>query len=315
MKKLLVILIAILPLLVHAQTTEIFYDQNWKPCTQEKARYRTLLEKTDSGWWRRDFSTYNGQVLKRGLYRDSTCNVINGTLQQYYANGIPSSVERRVKGKIEGHLLRYYPDGMLMDSGYYQNHKQVGVRMLWHRNGYPSDSITRTNDSTLVVVNWFDDGSPAAAGYRVHDRRQGKWQYFHPTGKQAGVVIYDKDKAISKTYYNEDGGAQPDTAAANREAVFKKKGMEGWRNYLRNNTAWPAGFRLANVTQVTINMLFCVNEEGKITNAEVLMPFHPVFDKEALKIILQSPDWLPAIEHNRTVKAWRRQPLTFEQQQ
>ena len=315
MKKIIALLIVILPLLTNAQVTETYYDYNWKPCTKEVARYRTLLDKTDSGWWRRDFSAYNGQVIKVGLYRDSTCKVINGTVQQFYANGNLSSIERRVKGKLEGHRLQFFPEGVMMDSGFYQNHKQVGIRIIWHRNGYMSDSMTRLNDSTVVVVNWFDDGVPAAAGYHVNDRQHGKWQYFHHNGKLAGQVQYDKEKIVSRTYYNEDGSEQPDTAAANREAEFKKKGMEGWRNYLRYSTAWPSGYKLANIEQVTIDVLFCVNEEGKITSAEVIYPFHPVFDKEALKIIQKSPDWLPGIQHNRNVKSWRRQPITFVQQE
>ena len=164
------------------------------------------------------------------------------------------------------------------------------------------------------MVSWFDDGNPAASGYKVNDQKKGKWQYFHHNGKQAGQVLYDKDSAITQTYYNEDGSLQTDIGAANREATFKKKGMEGWQTYLKNSTAWPAGYKLANTNKVTVDILFCINEEGKIKEVEVLMPFHPVFDKEALKIIQQSPAWLPAVQHNRKVKAWRRQPLTFVQQ-
>jgi TonB family protein len=308
------LILILFPLSVFSQPVETYYDYNWKPCNKEKASYYSLLEKTDSGWWRRDFYANTMQVQMRGLYRDSTCKVANGTIQRYHSNGYLSSIEKRVKGKLEGQRLQYYTNGVLMDSAFYQNHKQVGVRMQWHRNGYSADSSTRINDSTLVQVQWFDDGSPAASGYRVLDKQQGKWQYLHRNGKLAGVVVYNQDKIVSAAYYNEDGSLQIDTATVNKEAVFKKKGMEGWQNYLSNNTAWPYGYKLTNVNQVTVSIQFCVNEEGKVTEAEVVIPFHPVFDKEALKIIQQSPAWVPALQHNRKVKAWRRQPITFLQQ-
>ncbi len=315
MKKILFAIALLITIRGAAQITEAYYDYNWKPVSSDKAQYFTLLKKTDSGWYRNDYLISNKQIVRKALYNDSACKTINGTALQYHANGNLSSAEQRKQGKLTGLRLQYYSNGMLMDSAYYENGKQTGTRIFWHRTGYPSDSITRLNDSTLVVVQWFDDGSPAAGGYMVNDRMQGKWQYFHHNGKRSGQVEYDKDKVVRCEYYNEDGSPQTDTAAANREAVFKKKGMEGWRNYLEQNTRWPQGVRLMNVTQVTVTVVFCVNEAGKVTDAEVLLPVHPVFDKEAIKIMEQSPAWLPAIKHNRKIKAWRRQPVTFVQQE
>jgi hypothetical protein len=50
-----------------------------------------------------------------------------------------------------------------------------------------------------------------------------------------------------------------------------------------------------------------------VTDAEVYMPFHEEFDRIALKIIKNSPAWLPAISNNRKVKVYRLQPITFTQ--
>ena len=66
-------------------------------------------------------------------------------------------------------------------------------------------------------------------------------------------------------------------------------------------------------------LLFCIFSfaqftiSGKVIDAEVSLPFHPEFDKIALSIIKDSPAWTPATAHNRKVKAYRRQPITFAQ--
>jgi outer membrane biosynthesis protein TonB len=56
-----------------------------------------------------------------------------------------------------------------------------------------------------------------------------------------------------------------------------------------------------------------VDEEGTIQDAEVTGSLHPDFDKVALEAIKNSPKWIPAIDHNRKIKAYRRQPVTFAQ--
>jgi hypothetical protein len=57
-----------------------------------------------------------------------------------------------------------------------------------------------------------------------------------------------------------------------------------------------------------------IDEEGKVQNLYVSIPFHPVFDKIALRMVQESPKWLPAISHNRTVSTWFTQPVSFVQE-
>ena len=76
---------------------------------------------------------------------------------------------------------------------------------------------------------------------------------------------------------------------------------------------WPPDFRFSEAAAITVGVDFTVDENGKIKDAEVSVPFHPTFDKTALRIVENSPAWQPAREHNRYVVAYRRQPITFAQ--
>ncbi|HNR16733.1 MAG TPA: energy transducer TonB [Chitinophagaceae bacterium] len=311
MKNFILIITQCIAVTLTAQTTEAYYDFFWKPCEPGLARFYSTVQKTDSGWLRHDYFITSSTLQMRALYADKECKIKNGEAVYFHANGQLQARGRFVNDKREGIYTRYHPNGMMSDSGFYQNDNSTGIRYRWHSNGYVADSITRVNDSTEVQVSWFDDGSINAAGYLLNNELNGKWKYWHRNGTAAGEEVYDKRKVISKTYYNEDGSAQPDTALANSDAVFKNGGQQGWRRYLEKNVRWPENYQLVNTTQVTVGVSFSIDENGKVGDVELYVPFHPVFDKAAEEIIRKSPDWKPAMRNNRKTKAWYRQPLTF----
>jgi protein TonB len=56
---------------------------------------------------------------------------------------------------------------------------------------------------------------------------------------------------------------------------------------------------------------FVIDTEGKVTNVTLQKSSGTELDKEVLQIFQSSPVWIPAIQHNRRVKAYRRQPVKF----
>lgn len=251
----------------------------------------------------------------QALYEDKDCKINNGNMYYFHSNGNPSQQGRMLHGKREGVCVSYHFNGVMADSACFHNDLPTGSRMMWHPNGYMADSIYHIKDSIDVHIQWFDDGAPAAGGYEVMGKPDGKWKYYHHNGTLAGEVMYNKGKITSCNYFNEDGSPQPDTAKANSEARFKKGGDKGWLNYLHKNLYWPENLGFSEDGVVTVGVSFVITEEGKITDAKVYLPFHIEFDKIALKIINNSPDWQPTIKHNRRVKQYIRQPVSFLQEE
>ncbi len=295
------------------QKTEVYYDFFWQPCEPSLACFYSTLEKTDSGWLRHDYYTSNRMLQMRALYEDIECKIQNGYAIYFYANGNISTAGRRIHGKREGVCVQYHSNGMIADSATYHDDIPVGTRHRWHRNGYPADSIAHLNDSIDVHIRWFDNGSPESGGYILRGKMHGKWRFYHRNGTLAGDELYQNGIVISKTYFNEDGSAQPDTTKANTEASFKSGGETGWRRYLQNKVQWPEGYELANTNMITVGVSFCIDENGKTTDIEMSIPFHPIFDATAMEIIRKSPLWKPAIRNNRKMKTWFSQPITFQQ--
>ena len=125
-------------------------------------------------------------------------------------------------------------------------------------------------------------------------------------------MIYYKGKRISAEYFDENGKKISDTSLVNRKATLKG-GNEAWKKYLEKNLYWPSGLKFSTAAQVTVGVSFVIDENGKVIDAEVYIPFHEEFDRIALKIVKNSPQWLPSISHNRKIKTYLRQPITFTQ--
>jgi TonB family protein len=213
--------------------------------------------------------------------------------------------------KQEGVCVQYHSNGMMSDSGFYKEGKQIGYRLRWYNDGMILDSTATINDSIKVQYSWFDNGVMASGGYLLNDKGYQKWKYYNPFGALTAVVQYDKGKVVSKEYYNTDGTVLADTS--DTEAVFSKGGSAGWRKYLERAVAWPNRLKLVNTDRITVGVEFTINEQGKITDVHVLNPVHPEIDRAAVQAIENSPKWVAARQFNRNVKQKLRQPLIFAQ--
>jgi antitoxin component YwqK of YwqJK toxin-antitoxin module len=305
----------LIPLLnvAFAQTSVTFYDYQWQVCEASTARFYSEVEKTDSGWRRIDYyiSTQKPQMV--ALFKDSGCKILNGNVSYYFPNGLPDAAGRKINNKEEGIYIRWHPNGMMADSANYINGKFLGSHLWWHQNGMMSDSMSRINDSTILSASWFDNGNPDNYGFYINGKKSGKWNYFHRNGNKAAIEINEAGKCVSVEYFNEDGSVLTDTTKSRRVESFKG-GIKKWHDYLADKTFWPPSYELTNTDKVTVVVRFTLNEDGKVENAYVSVPFHELFDKIALDVINKSPVWSPKINHNRRVKQALAQPLTFYQE-
>lgn len=294
-----------------AQVKETYYDALFKRCDASRASYYSLVNKTDSGWLREDYFISTKKLQMKALYEDSACKIIHGTAAWYYGNGQVSTFGQMKHNKQEGVCVQYHSNGMMSDSGFYREGKQIGYRLRWHPDGMIADSIAVINDSLKVQYSWFDNGQMSSGGYLLHNKGYQKWKFYNSFGVLASIVHFAEGKVVAKEYYNADGTPLADTSDV--EASFSKGGMAGWQKYLQRSLAWPSRLRLVNTNMVTVVVSYTISEQGKITDIEVVNPFHPEIDRAAINVVMNSPRWVPARQFNRNVKQKFRQPLTFAQ--
>lgn len=300
---------------IYCQPIREYYDYNWKPCTIDLASFYSTIESTDSGYWRKDYFIASNQLQMQALFEDPACKIHKGPYYYFYSNGNLNMSGQRNGSKYEGPCVSYWSNGMIRDSSFYQSGQKKGASLSWHNNGIMHDSSIAVNDTLSIYLSWHFDGTPAIGGYYAFGKKHGIWKYFHPNGQEAAELVYDHGRSISKKYFSENGDLLPDTATAkfNHDARFRRGG-DDWLNYVYKNIYWPTGYKLENTDKVTVIVSFTVNEEGKVEDVEMEIPFYPEFDKIALEAIRKSPAWKPALLENTRIRDYYRQGITFTQE-
>lgn len=294
------------------QKTEKYFDYRWHETDASHARFYTLIEKTDSGWLRKNYFIHSLTLQMDGLYLDSACRIASGTFRYIHPTRFIQSKGVYRNGKKHGLWLSYYSDGILSDSTAYDNGNPVGIRTGWYHNGYMRDSASYNRDGSGMETAWFDDGNPSsvgrfAAGYKKH----GRWNYFYRSGGISATEIYDaQGHIIEKKFYDEKGALLADTSDTDREAAFPG-GQKAWADYLSRALYFPEQSIVNSGDEATVVVTATIGDDGRVTDAEVEIPFYPAFDKIALNALLQSPIWVPAMDHHRKVGSVIRQPITF----
>lgn len=73
-----------------------------------------------------------------------------------------------------------------------------------------------------------------------------------------------------------------------------------FKDFVKENIQYPAS-GLEDKIKGTVKLKFTIELNGDISNMEVLKSLGEDFDNEAIRLVLEGPDWEPAIENDSTV--------------
>lgn len=96
------------------------------------------------------------------------------------------------------------------------------------------------------------------------------------------------------------------------EAAFPG-GSLGWRKYLENNlNAEVPVINGARPRTYTVVIQFIVDTAGNLSDFKPLTNHRFGMEQEVIRVISKGPKWEPAMYNGRKVKAYRKQPVTFQ---
>jgi periplasmic protein TonB len=174
--------------------------------------------------------------------------------------------------------------------------KQMHGRVIqYHRNGYI--------DSTGKIIN---------------GRHDGDWYFYNDSGKVIYRKSYEAGKlANTRDYLKEQANKVPgDTATTftivEIESEFKG-GINQWIKYMQKNLVYPER-AIQLKKQGSVMVQFIVDKDGSVSDVEVFKSVEFSLDREALRMIRQSPKWQPALQNGKPVKSYKRQPIGFRMQ-
>ncbi len=124
-----------------------------------------------------------------------------------------------------------------------------------------------------------------------------------------GIVGEETDGTSKEVKPIKKEPEEPVSIGLQREAKFSGS----WENFLRRNlnANVPAdnGARAGNHT---IIIQFVVDIEGNVSDIKPITNLGYGMEQEAIRVLRKATKWEPAIQNGRAVKAYRRQPITFQ---
>ena len=134
-------------------------------------------------------------------------------------------------------------------------------------------------------------------------------------GKSGVIVISSKNeiKSNSKDLYLEEMKVDDNIifTKAEVEATFPG-GEKQWIKFLEGtlNPNVPVRNK-APLGTYTVVIQFVVDKSGKLSDFKAITYHGYGMEEECIRVLKLSPNWLPAIQNGRNVKAYRKQPITF----
>lgn len=126
----------------------------------------------------------------------------------------------------------------------------------------------------------------------------------------ATPVVIDEGKKIVEVKKEDDENKIFDKV----EIEAKFPGGDGkWRQYLERNLVAnvPVDNGAPEGTYTTV-IQFVVDKEGNISDVRKMTSHGYGMEEEAMRVIKKGPKWDPAVQNGRQVKAYRKQPITFQ---
>ena len=90
-------------------------------------------------------------------------------------------------------------------------------------------------------------------------------------------------------------------------------GQTGMMKYLSDNIKYPEEAQEAGI-EGRVFTRFVINEDGSVSDVEILRGVHPLLDAEAIRVVKTMPKWTPARQDGKTVKVKYALPLVFRLQ-
>jgi len=221
---------------------------------------------------------------------------------------------KKFKAGTDWGIIDYYLSGKVQSTGLYSDDScniQNGAFAWYSEDG----NVNHTSHYKEGKINgpeirYYNNGNKQLEGNYTMGQEEGEWVGYYQSGKVSGKAQYKEGKQIAGSFFNEDGTANRNIRVFNKPAEYPS-GMKAMGPYLSTNLVYPEKAQKKNI-QGTVIIQFIVTKEGNITDVSVAKPVDPLLDKEAMRVIKQMPQWVPAIMGGRYVQSYIKQPITFK---
>ncbi|WP_336515739.1 TonB family protein [Pollutibacter soli] len=295
-------------------TTIRFLNSQYQQAEETGARYKTRMVKTktpDGNWSVNDYYFENRKLMIRSFFSDSTMTNATGVYEVFDSKGNKLISGNYVNNNKNGAWKYWHNNGRINDSVVYENGNIVGIRKGFYNDGTLRDSAFYNKNGNGNQISWHTNGAKRSEGQLVNSAKTGQWKFYFKSGKIAAEQLYATDSVVSMRCFDEEGNIVNDDCVDEKLAQFPN-GMDGWRKYITKKVSAYRKQLKQEGRPGTVYVSFIVGVDGKVEDAKVEDPKGIYLEDFALQIILTSPQWTPARQHNLPVRSYYRQPITFK---
>jgi len=303
-----------------ADSLVYYYDKSGRvaPSRDSADYYRVILPpdtNIDKDLYR-VYDYYANGKLKRVATSLNT-NVfpsLDGVCMHYYRNGKRKEVSQYKNGQLVGNVVDYYPNGKLyaifkvegMTYGYYNSYYRGYLPSADFRYRFYVEEL-RDSIGKLLVQNGnghfigFDDEFQKITeeGDLKNHKKEGQWKgLIADSGKF--VCVFHKDELKSGMSYL-NSGHQYNFKQFAVNAVFTD-GIDEFYRYIKYHLQYPDAAKKRNAAGVVV-VEFYVEIDGRVTNVKALQGVVKSLDDEAVRVVSESPLWIPAYRFGIPVRA------------
>jgi protein TonB len=137
-----------------------------------------------------------------------------------------------------------------------------------------------------------------------------------PVIKKPAPLVKEKELIIAKKKQPEV--VKKHKRIVNRGDIFNASssnarfpgGLTAFFQYLSENIVYPQASKKANI-QGRVNLTFVVEEDGSVSDVEIITAPSEDLGQEAIRVLLASPKWKPGIQNGRPVPVSFQIPINF----
>jgi membrane associated rhomboid family serine protease len=227
-----------------------------------------------------------------------------GRVEDYYADAVIQMKGFYKEGKRDGIFLYYSHHNTYTSAGRYVENRSVGKWQSFHNNGrlkmevvygdriffrniWDSAGNQLVKDGKGKVAEFYSAGNRKTEGEYINGAKEGIWMGWHANGHihfkeeyRRGLLVVGRSRNSSGDEFTYD---------ASSLLPVPKKGHDNLKTYLSGRIS-VSDF----MDKGAVRISFRVTTAGKLTDFEIERSVNPVIDKEAIQILSEGPEWLPA---------------------
>ncbi|NEU09014.1 TonB family protein [Flavihumibacter sp. R14] len=282
---------------------------------KDSADYIRVIQEPDSGsvnFKVLEFFTNNARRFIGEVSAFEAHLIYEGSSMRFYKNGQKEKIITYKNGIPVGNAYYFYSNGKLHKI---LEHGSEGIKVTHSYNKSYHYKLQSFYDSTGVQlvtngkghVNENVDHFNEEGDY-LNGMREGSWKFKHLKKPVTSEEIYKSGQFISGRIINADGSI---TNYSNDGSLPEfKGGIAAFNKFLSRNVKYPEGARLKGIMGKVL-ISFVVESDGTMADIKLLNSVHPLLDKEALRVVRRSPNWIPGYQHGIPVRVAYTVPIAF----